>query len=659
MKTTLQSIATAGRRRCGVCVALISLTLLPLTALAQTSVFTYQGQLTDNGVPANGSYDLAFTLFDALTAGTAIGTPQTVAATPVTNGLFTVTLDFGAGAFPGAARFLEIAARTNGAGSFGLLIPRQQITATPYAIRALNAGASTTVAPNAVGTAGLQSGAVDSSKIADGTIVAGNLSTTLLSNTFWKLTGNAGTTPSAQFLGTTDNQPLELKVNGLRGLRLEPGSSDVPNVIGGATNTAAGTLAIGGAIGGGNLNTLSNAAYGTIGGGLANFNTADNYATIAGGNLNRIETGGFAGSIGGGAGNIVADQYGTIPGGFENQASGDFSFAAGFRAKANHDGAFVWSDSASGLPFVSSGPNQFLIRASGGVGINKTNPATALHVNGTVTATAFSGDGSGLSGVAPASGSANYIQNQTAVNQSAGFRITGNGIFNGGNVGIGTTAPATTLHVRDSGDAQISVESSDSGGHRWTVQSSGLPGNSLDASFQIVDRTSGNSWFRIVTNGSVGIGRTPTANKLEVNGEASKSVAGSWLANSDARIKTAVHTVTNALEKLEQVRPVQFRYTEEYRAEHPEIADRPYLNVIAQEFQKVFPEAVKGGGDKLPNGDEILQVDTYPLTIYSAAAIQELNQKLGEKLQQKETEIAELKQRLESLEKMILKEKRN
>jgi hypothetical protein len=526
MKTTLQPIVTAGRRRCGVCAALISLALLPLAAFAQTSVFTYQGLLTDNGVPANGSYDFTFTLFDDLTAGSPIGTPQTVAATPVSNGLFTVTLDFGAGAFPGAARFLDIAARTNGAASFGALIPRQQITSTPYAIRAANASVANGVAVDSVGTAGLQFGAVNSGKIADGTIAAGDLGATLLSNTFWRLNGNAGTTPGAQFLGTTDNLPLELKVNGLRALRLEPGSFGVPNVIGGESNIAVGILAGGGTIGGGHLNTLSNTAYGTIGGGFANFNAADNYATIAGGNLNRIETDGFGGSIGGGAGNIVADAYGTIPGGFENEASGEISFAAGFRAKANHNGAFVWSDSASGLPFVSSGPNQFLIRASGGVGINKTNPATALDVNGTVTATAFNGNGSGLSGVAPASGSpnyapasgspnyapatgsANYIQNQTVANQAAGFRITGNGLFNGGDVGVGTVSPNSRLHVN--GDATApSLRVQVSGFSKMIVQTNG--GTALGANTSAPDNG-------LTVAGNVGIGITNPAASLHVNG---------------------------------------------------------------------------------------------------------------------------------------------
>ena len=91
---------------------------------------------------------------------------------------------------------------------------------------------------------------------------------------------------------------------------------------------------------------------------------------------------------------------------------------------------------------------------------------------------------------------------------------------------------------------------------------------------------------------------------------------------------------------------VDFRYTDDYLAAHPEIGDRRYPNVIAQEFQEVFPDDVKGSGQRLPDGSEILQVDTYPLTIYSAAAIQELHR---ENQQQRE-KIADLEERLRRIE---------
>src|SRR5438046_751193 len=86
---------------------------------AQGTTFTYQGRLQDGGSNANGNYDFQFTLWDALSGGTQQPqpTPITVIRTSVTvaNGIFTVQLDFGATAFPGADRFLETGARLTGA----------------------------------------------------------------------------------------------------------------------------------------------------------------------------------------------------------------------------------------------------------------------------------------------------------------------------------------------------------------------------------------------------------------------------------------------------------------------------------------------------------------------------------------------------------------
>src|SRR5436190_23848232 len=73
-------------------------------ACAQGTAFTYQGRLTQSGNPANALYEMQFTLFDAMTNGNPVGAPISVAPVPVTNGLFTITLDFGASAFNGAAR---------------------------------------------------------------------------------------------------------------------------------------------------------------------------------------------------------------------------------------------------------------------------------------------------------------------------------------------------------------------------------------------------------------------------------------------------------------------------------------------------------------------------------------------------------------------------
>ena len=108
---------------------------------------------------------------------------------------------------------------------------------------------------------------------------------------------------------------------------------------------------------------------------------------------------------------------------------------------------------------------------------------------------------------------------------------------------------------------------------------------------------------------------------------------------------------TLLVETLGKVRLVDFRYTDDYRAKHPVIEDRRYLNVIAQEFAEVFPDAVKPSGETLPNGSPILQVDTYPLTIYSAAAVQELHRE-NEALKKK---LAGQEERLRRLEEALAK----
>ena len=144
--------------------------------------------------------------------------------------------------------------------------------------------------------------------------------------------------------------------------------------------------------------------------------------------------------------------------------------------------------------------------------------------------------------------------------------------------------------------------------------------------------------------GRLGVGRDPAINTLEVEGNASKTTASNWLANSDRRIKTEIETVTGALETLSQVRLVNFRYTPDYLAAHPGLEDRSYLNVIAQDFAEVFPDHVQSSGETMPDGSPILQVDTYPLTIFTAAAVQEL---------QRENEA--LKAQLASQEERLLK----
>jgi hypothetical protein len=116
-----------------------------LQQIALGAAFTYQGQLQDAGSPVNGACDFRFGLWDSATGGNAVGTVQNAGAMPLTEGLFTVALnpqlEFGDGAFEGAARWLEIAVRCPaGVGDYTTLSPRQGLSAAPYALYAPSAG---------------------------------------------------------------------------------------------------------------------------------------------------------------------------------------------------------------------------------------------------------------------------------------------------------------------------------------------------------------------------------------------------------------------------------------------------------------------------------------------------------------------------------------
>jgi hypothetical protein len=112
------------------------------TVFAQGTAFTYQGQLQNNGSPASGTFNLTFTLFNTNSIGVPVAGPLTNNTVVITNGLFTVLIDFGPGAFTGQTNWLQIGVETNGASPFTTLAPRQQLTPTPYAIYAEGVAAS-------------------------------------------------------------------------------------------------------------------------------------------------------------------------------------------------------------------------------------------------------------------------------------------------------------------------------------------------------------------------------------------------------------------------------------------------------------------------------------------------------------------------------------
>jgi hypothetical protein len=462
----------------------VVLALAPRVARAQTplgTAFTYQGRLSDAGLPAGGPYDLQFRLFTAATGGATVGPLVVKDDVAVAGGLFTVMLDFGAGAFAGSARWLEIGVRPGAsAGAFTTLQPRQELTPGPHAL--FSAAAPWTgllgVPPGFADGTDNDAGGDITSVAAGAGLLGGALSgdATLTVNTAaiqsrvtgscppgqsiravsqdgtvacepddwgagWGLNGNAGTNPAADFVGTTDGQPLVFRMNNTVALRLLGGTS-TPSVVGGFAGNAVTAGVIGGAIAGGGVSGLENRvtdAYGAVGGGVGNTTGNDTgtafdatSATVGGGAGNRA--GASDATVAGGNGNSASGAGAAVPGGYSNLAGGDGSFAGGFKARVRDagtsgdadgdEGSFIWADYAPPFDFfTSTGPNQFLIRAGGGVGINTNAPATPLDVNGVVRSR--SGGFQFPDGTTQASAAANPQADITAVTTNNGSGLQG------------------------------------------------------------------------------------------------------------------------------------------------------------------------------------------------------------------------------------------
>ena len=144
----------------------------------------------------------------------------------------------------------------------------------------------------------------------------------------WSLTGNSGTNPTINFVGTTDNQAFEVRVNNTRAMRMEPNATS-PNIIGGYSGNIILSGAVGATISGGgesgNINTITD-NFGTIGGGTENisgsndgFSTNSLWTTVGGGNAN-IAGGGIS-TVGGGQSNTASGLAATVAGGYSNFAN--------------------------------------------------------------------------------------------------------------------------------------------------------------------------------------------------------------------------------------------------------------------------------------------------------------------------------------------------
>jgi len=457
---------------------------------------SFQGLLTSSsGAPAaNGSYDLQFGIHDSASGGASLWA-EPHAGVSVQQGTFSVILgSLTSLNLPFDKRyFVEVTATAGpGIGSPITFSPRAELTSSPYALRADTAeyakaapgggggpylplaggtmtGAITntgnpsiTMGKGNFGTGNTNSGnnsfVAGEQNIASGnrSTVGGGFSNSASgdSSVVGGGSGNVSSWKAATVAGGSRNTASDAYAT-VGGGHNNQANANSATVGGGAVNTASQNAST---VSGGSFNT-ANAQSAVVGGGTSNIASGD-YSTVGGGVLNRAR--GLASTVAGGGGAFAPDSnsalgsYSSVPGGRANKAAGNYSLAAGWRAKVNHTGTFVWADStgASGTDFTSTGTNQFLIRASGGVGIGTASPAQQLDVAGTTQMTGFKmppGAGSGLVLTSDATGvgtwqsvgSSGWVDDGTVVRLGASTD----------QVGIGTVSPTKALEV--SGSAKV------------------------------------------------------------------------------------------------------------------------------------------------------------------------------------------------------------
>jgi hypothetical protein len=395
------------------------LTVMPAPAQQPVgTAFTYQGQLNQAGAPVTGAGDFTFRLYDVETGGHAL-VVCSIPGVPIANGLFTVQVDFGDAMFTGEARWLEITVDVNHGGNT-TLYPRQRVMPAPYALALPGLWTRPdAVSPNLIGgfVGNVVEPGVAGASVGGGGAAGGE---NRVLDSYGTVGGGHQNTA-----GSDDSNP---------------GSARNATVAGGRANTAG-------------------APYATVGGGFAN-DASGTTASIAGGSYNLAS--GTDAVVVGGSYNTAGGNQSAVLGGRNNTADGGYSYAAGRRAHAAHDGSFVWGDSTDEA-FASTGADQFLIRASGGVGIGTTMPECSLQVTDTGGLTAA------VAGEKPGESAYGYLAHEFAsvygvsnaiyaegkavyglATGPAGFGgyFEGQGYFSG-NVGIGTTTPTYPLQVID------------------------------------------------------------------------------------------------------------------------------------------------------------------------------------------------------------------
>jgi hypothetical protein len=367
----------------------------------QSTQFTYQGNLQESGIAANGVYDLEFALYDSPSGGNLLGAPISRPGVNVSTGIFAALLDFG-DQFPGSARYLEIRIKSPAAQSFNVLSPRQAISSSPYAVKSLNAQSATNA-------------------------------------------GSLGGVPAAQYVLTTDSRMTDAR-NPL------PGST---NYIRNGINQQVGAYF--NISGTGAANFFDATQYFIGGQRVLSATNPDNI--FIGFSAGAANTGGFNSFAGSGAGakNTSAGSnsfFGALAG-YNNVAGGENSFFGANAGITNTTGSLnSFFGSAAGYGTSGSSNSFFGQTAGAGSTTGSFNSAFgrgAGSVNQGGSSNTFIGAGSNAS--------SDNLTNATAIGANAMVSQSNSLVLGstaaGTNVGIGTSSPTSRLHAAGSDAATI------------------------------------------------------------------------------------------------------------------------------------------------------------------------------------------------------------
>jgi hypothetical protein len=419
------------------------------SAWAQATAFTYQGKLSESGLPANGSYEFEFKLFDALTAGTQIGPTVTREEVMVTDGIFTVQLDFGAAPLNGDSRFLEISVRPSDGPAGATLTPRQQITTAPYAIKSLNAASAdglsvacvSCVTSNQIASVhgSALSGSIPVASVPAGSGNYVQNSTLLQASSNFNIDGNG--TVGGTLSGNVVNATSQYNILGFRLLSIAGTANIFAGINSGTMNTGSNNSFFGAAAGAGNTTGTRNAFFGTQAG-ATNANGANNaFFGYRAGFENLSNNNSFFGSGAGDSTTTGANNafFGAEAGAANTTAAGNsfFGYRAGF---VNTAGGNSFFGNFAGASNTTAANNSFFGNNTGiSNQTGENNSFFGSNVGGSNTSgsnNAFFGSNAGVSNV---TGSANSF-----FGKDAGMSNTANSnSFFGAGAGTSNTTGGT------------------------------------------------------------------------------------------------------------------------------------------------------------------------------------------------------------------------